>query len=144
MMKFGLVMLLSIAVFILLWIAVSFFYPEIFFRAEPEGLCHGKLPNKPNWVSSFVAENNPHYIASLGKIESSKLTECIQSHSGKRFSIKKEGSHWHGYRRTAFFGFTDWFCISSEGEVTSSATMGHSDMGVNRAWVEGIRNCLKK
>ncbi len=43
------------------------------------------------------------------------------------------------YRQSALFNFVDWICIDSEGQLTSSATLGYSDMGKNRELVEEIR-----
>lgn len=127
---------------VLLLILVPLVGPYWMYRPMPRGLCQGQLPDKPNWVSSLVAKDNPHYVKPLPAFDEKTLIACIRSQGLRKPFVWKKGTHWLGYRRTTFFGFTDWFCISEKGEVSSSATIGHSDLGVNRAWVEAIRDCL--
>lgn len=132
--KFLIIVLLS-ALFMSLFLK---FFPNMFYRDKPSGLCQGVLANKPNWVSSLVAVDDPHYIEPLQMIEFSKLSQAIELINPKTY-IVVHPYYIEGYRRTDFFGFTDWFCITDTGQVTSSATLGHSDLGVNRRWVESLR-----
>jgi uncharacterized protein (DUF1499 family) len=119
--------------------------PKINYRSMPAHLCEALLPEqKPNWVSSLVDSNNPHYVAPF-KIKSlSTLADCLHSQFPKAtITFVQENSHLLAYRQSRVFHFTDWICIKADGHVSSSATMGHSDFGKNREWVEAIRQrCL--
>ena len=54
------------------------FFPNVFYRDKPAGLCGAILSDKPNWVSSLVATDNAHYINPLPMTEFSKLAEIIE------------------------------------------------------------------
>jgi len=135
---------------ILLLIALSsvialflYSYPDTFYRPVPNGICNGKLPDKPNWVSSLVDKRDPHYIEKLPLTSSKKQEDCLKKINSS-LVIVLEGVDIVGYRRTRVFGFTDWFCLrSATGEITSSATLGYYDFGVNRAFVSKLRACLQ-
>ncbi len=118
------------------------FFPNVFYRDKPAGLCEAILSDKPNWVSSLVATDNAHYINPLPMTEFSKLAEIIERIEPTTYLVIHP-YFIEGYRRTPFFGFTDWFCITDTGQVTSAATLGHSDLGVNRRWVDSLREKLK-
>lgn len=122
-------------------VVIMYLFPQINFREMPTGLIEGKLPDdKPNWVSSLVNESNAHYIAPL-KIETiPKLVACIESKVPELKLQKQEASLLIGYRQSRLFHFVDWLCIHANGDVISSATMGHSDFGKNRELVEKIRS----
>lgn len=126
---------------ILAIVVIMYLFPQINFRKMPKGLIEGKLPDdKPNWVSSLVNESNAHYIAPL-KIETiPKLVACIESKVPELKLQKQEASFLIGYRQSRLFHFVDWLCIHANGDVISSATMGHSDFGKNRELVEKIRS----
>lgn len=142
MLKILLMVCIVVVLLPVTWTILSFFYPDLLLRSEPNGLCEGQLSARPNWVSSKVPKSDPHYIAPLPKVDKKVLIECIKHLPPKKISIEMEGDHIHGVRRTAFWGFADWFCIEPTGDITSSATLGHSDLGVNRHWVEALRACL--
>lgn len=122
-------------------VVIMYLFPQINFREMPKGLIEGKLPDdRPNWVSSLVNESNAHYIAPL-KIETiPKLVACIESKVPELKLQKQEASLLIGYRQSRLFHFVDWLCIHANGDVISSATMGHSDFGKNRELVEKIRS----
>jgi uncharacterized protein (DUF1499 family) len=116
-------------------------YPELFYRDSPVGLCEANLPDKPNWVSSLVDRKDSHYISPLSFNEFDDIRQCIYNVDPKSYIIVHP-KYIEGYRRTNFFGFTDWFCIKDSGQVTSSATVGYSDLGKNRQWVDKLRSQL--
>ena len=135
------VLLLSIGVFVM-----SLFLSQnkgFFYRDKPEGLCEALLPDKPNWVSSLVSISDPHYIASLPVDKLATVSAAIYQIDPKSYVLMHE-HYLEGFHRTKFWGFTDWFCIKSDGNVTASATLGHSDLGYNRRWVENLRKLLER
>ena len=137
--KFMLLILVLLVAFILLMLL----FPRMNYRPMPEGLCKAALQDKPNWVSSMVDKDNEHYIEALGKINLDTLSQCLKD-SGVNLT-EQTSEKLTGFRRSHYFHFTDWFCITSDGNITSSATIGHSDLGNNRAWVSRLRkHCLDK
>lgn len=142
MLKIIMLFILAIILLCIVGVGVIFVNKGLFFRPAPQGLCQAALSDTPNWVSSLVAPDNAHYVKPLGLVDIAQLSACLKK-GGLKSKLFQKGTHYHGYRRTKMLGFTDWFCISEKGEVTSSATLGYSDMGVNRAWVEQMRACLK-
>lgn len=130
---------LSLLVLGLMYLAL---YPSVFFRPMPKGLCAAKLADKPNWVSSLVDKSDSHYIEKLPVATKKQQIQCL-THSHPRLVITEEGSAIIGYRRTRVFGFTDWFCLTPNGDITSSATLGHYDFSVNREFVSKLRACLE-
>lgn len=133
-----------IALIILLtYLLMMLFIPKMNFRPMPEGLCTAELKDKPNWVSSLVDKGDQHYVASLGNVDLTKMAQCLKQ---SKLTITEESDQQLiGYRRSRYFHFTDWFCITNDGNITSSATMGHSDLGNNKAWVSKLReHCLDK
>lgn len=135
-MKLALILVLLLG----LVVAVMYLFPQINFRSMPDGLIDGNLPQeKPNWVSSFVARDNPHYVAPLNIKSFSHLSACIAAKFPEVTIQKSDASSLIAYRRSQIFHFVDWFYIHADGKVTSSATMGHSDFGKNRELVEKIR-----
>jgi len=144
--KLRLVELLVVGVIILLGIFImSLFlkkFPNFFYRDKPEGLCSASLVDKPNWVSSIINIKDQHYVSPLPITPLANITKCIFNMDPKAYVITNIG-YIEGFHRTKFFGFTDWFCIKEDGNVTASATIGYSDMGYNRKWVEELRNKLK-
>lgn len=133
--------LLAIIITILILpVGIAYLFPQITFRAIPNGLIEGYLPeNKPNWVSSKVSPNNAHYIAPLQFKSLSELSACIASKLPFVSIQSIDESKLIGYRQSKIFHFVDWFCINADGTVSSSATIGHSDFGKNRELVEQIR-----
>lgn len=132
--------LLFLVVLLLLIILLMVLFPQINFRAMPMGLCEGQLPkNKPNWVSSLVAKTDSHYIHSLKFQDLDALIVCIKKQIPELKLVQTDTRRVLGYRQSKIFHFTDWLCIQADGHVESSATMGHSDFGKNRALVERIR-----
>lgn len=121
-------------------VGVMHLFPQINFRDMPKGLVEGDLPEeKPNWVSSFVATDNAHYIAPL-KIKSlAQLSDCIKTRLPEVLIQKSDELNIIAYRQSRVFHFVDWLCIHPDGKVVSSATMGYSDLGKNRELVEKIR-----
>tara|TARA_B110000879_G_C11062754_1_gene467396 strand:+ start:638 stop:1087 length:450 start_codon:yes stop_codon:yes gene_type:complete len=118
-------------------------FPNVFYRDKPAGLCEAILPDKPNWVSSLAIPDNAHYVMPLPMSVFEDITRAIVKIDPNTYTVVHP-YYIEGYRRTAFFGFTDWFCITDTGQVTSTATLGHSDVGVNRKWVESLRVLLNK
>lgn len=133
-------LLLLICLFLGATGCVLHLFPQINFRKMPAGLTEGVLADgKPNWVSSRVAQNNPHYIAPLQIKLLPELSVCIKN-TIPHVSIERlDAQNLIGYRQTSVFHFVDWFCIYKDGHVTSSATMGYSDFGKNRELIEAIR-----
>lgn len=121
-------------------VGIMYLFPQINFRAMPSGLIEGKLPEaKPNWVSSFVAKTDAHYIAPFHVESLSKLSTCIKEKIPEVIIQKTDSSTILAYRQSQVFHFVDWLCIHADGNVVSSATMGHSDFGKNRELIEKIR-----
>lgn len=132
--------LLIIAVLLIVIVGIFYLFPSLNYRKMPEGLIKGQLPEaKPNWVSSLAAKTDSHYIAPLKMGSLIKLSACIESKLPEVKIIEQNTSKLIAYRSSPFFHFVDWICIHSNGEVISSATMGHSDFGKNRELVEKIR-----
>lgn len=131
---------LAICLLIGFSVAAMYFLPQINFREMPQGLIDGRLSeDKPNWVSSSVASDNLHYIASLHVDSLKKLAACIKSNIPDVTITKIDETGLFAYRQSRVFHFVDWFIIRSNGAVISSATMGHSDFGKNRELIEQIR-----
>lgn len=121
-------------------VAAMYFFPQINFRDMPQGLIDGTLSeDKPNWVSSLVASDNPHYIAALNVDSLEKLAACIKSNIPDVTITKTDKTGLFAYRQSRVFHFVDWLIIRSDGTVISSATMGHSDFGKNRELIDQIR-----
>ncbi len=120
-----------------------YIWPQINYREMPKGLCAGELNLKaPNWVSSLVANNDSHYITPL-KFESlSSVSEKIKQNLPQVNIVSEDQNRILAYRQSVVYHFTDWICIEANGNVTSSATMGHSDFEQNRKLVESIRQLL--
>lgn len=115
--------------------------PNLFYRDKPFGLCEANLGRAPNWVSSLVHQSSSHHVASFAELPFTKITSCIEFIDPKTYVVELT-NHLEGFRRTALFGFTDWFCIERNGNLTSAATLGYTDLGRNRKWVERIRQCV--
>ncbi|CAM2930730.1 DUF1499 domain-containing protein [Legionella worsleiensis] len=121
-------------------VGILYLFPQINFREMPEGLMNGKLSEeKPNWVSSFVAPDNMHYIAPLNAVNLSDLSQCMQHNIPQITITHLDKTYLLAYRQSRVFHFVDWLVIYSDGNVVSSATMGYSDLGKNRELVEQIR-----
>jgi uncharacterized protein (DUF1499 family) len=116
-------------------------YPDFFYRDKPQGLCEAALSDKPNWVSSLVHRSNSHYVSPLPVTPLSDIARCIQRMDPQIYVVI-HNRRIEGFRRTHYFGFTDWFCITDNGHITSSATLGYSDLGNNRNWVTDLRQQL--
>lgn len=140
-MKLTLILLLVFGLFLL----VFHLFPRINFRPAPLGLCQGQLPlGKPNWVSSLVPKTDSHYIAALPEMPLVELGPLLQKSIPNLTLVEVSARGIVGYRRSWWFNFVDWFCISPEGQVSSSATMGYSDLGKNRELVEAMRTLIKE
>ncbi len=127
--------LVLIAIIILMII-----FPKINFRSMPPGLCKGELPeNMPNWVSSLVPETDEHYIKPFYNTPLPALAEYIVKCGPKIHITQLDSASLIAYRQSPMFNFTDWICIRADGHVSSSATMGYSDLGKNRELVNKIR-----
>lgn len=138
---------LILMIFLVAMIALaSYLFPQINFREMPEGLKNGKLDDqKPNWVSSRVAETSAHYVAPLLIDDLTQLAACLKTTSPKTTIQQVDEQSLIAYRQSPFFNFTDWIMIDKNGQVTSSATMGYYDFGKNRLWVDAIRKaCVNK
>lgn len=140
--KLHLVELMIVVVIILTGVLIMSIFlskdPDLFYRDRPAGLCEAALPDKPNWVSSLVARDDKHYIAPLPFTPLDDLKNAIHQMDPKAYVVIHDNSL-EGFHRTKFFGFTDWFCIKDDGNITATATLGYSDMGYNRRWVEQLR-----
>jgi len=121
-----------------------YFFPQINFRKKPEGLCRAQLDGKkPNWVSSLVSREDPHYIEPYSPVNLAQLAACLQQQFQNITVVQVDSEKLIGYRQTKLLNFVDWFCIQSNGEISSTATMGYSDLGKNRELIEHIRQiCL--
>lgn len=131
-------------VVILFMVAVMLvhFFPQINFRPMPDGLCQAQLnKDKPNWVSSLVDKKDPHYVKPLNfkTMDMEKLAQCLDEGFDGVTVVNKGPSEIIAHRHSRVFNFVDWICIKANGDVTSSATMGYSDLGKNRELVEEIR-----
>ena len=115
--------------------------PDFFYRDKPEGLCQAALPDKPNWVSSLVYPSDGHYIRRLPEHSLEKIVRAIHRLDPKTYVVLHP-TYIEGYRRSHYFRFTDWFCIKEDGNITSTAAVGYSDLGKNRQWVEALRKQL--
>ncbi|KTD38813.1 hypothetical protein Lmor_0216 [Legionella moravica] len=136
--------ILIVVVFIALVVGVMYLFPQINFRDMPKGLIDGQLSEaKPNWVSSFVAADDAHYIAPLKVDTLTQLAECIKSKVPEVSITHLDKTHLIAYRQSRVFHFVDWLIIRSDGNVASSATMGHSDFGMNRDLIEHIRSVCR-
>ena len=133
-----------IIIILVVIIAVFHLFPQINYRDMPKALCEAKFDNdKPNWVSSLVETDNPHYIKPFHSVDLKKLSQCISDHFSMVTIREVSENRLLAYRTSFVFNFVDWFCIEANGQVTSSATMGYYDLGKNRELVEDIRNvCL--
>jgi len=121
-------------------VALMYLFPQINYRNMPDGILNGKLDEKkPNWVSSFVAKNEEHYIAPLKINSLAQLSSCIRDKLPEVRIKKLDEKELIAYRASTVFHFVDWFCIHADGQVVSSATMGYSDLGKNRELIESIR-----
>lgn len=118
-------------------------YPDIFYRDKPLGLCQAHLDDKPHWVSSLVEPSNEHYVSPLPVSTFASMANAMELIDPNTY-ILIHPFYMEGYRRTAYFGFTDWFCINELGHVTSTATLGYSDLGNNKRWVEQLRLLLER
>ena len=135
--------LLFLLIFIVLIPLAMIIFPKINYRPAPHGLCEGKLnQNKPNWVSSLVAESNEHYIEPLQFASLSSLADCIKNFIDTQITHLSD-THLLAYHQSKTFHFTDWLCVKADGHVSSSATMGHYDFNKNREWVNKIRESCK-
>lgn len=129
-----------ISVILLITMGIMHLFPQINFREMPDGLIEGKLPkNKPNWVSSRVPVNDSHYVPPLKFKSLEQLSACISTKLPQVVIQSKDESKLIAYRQSRLFNFVDWLCIHADGMVSSSATMGHSDLGKNKELVEQIR-----
>lgn len=137
--------MISISILVALFL-ISFFlrkYSDTFYRGKPAGLCEAKLADKPNWVSSLVEPSNPHFVAPLSVGAFDHIEKAIKRIEPKVYLLVTP-DFIEGYRRSQFFGFTDWFCINTLGHITSSATVGYSDFGNNRRWVNRLHVEVEK
>lgn len=106
----------------------------------PAGIIDGKLsPEKPNWVSSFINKSDSHYIEPLKFKTIKEFSQCIGKNIPEVKIYSLETDKIIGYRQSRIFHFVDWFCIHADGNVVSSATMGHYDFEKNRELIDKIR-----
>lgn len=109
-------------------------------------------PQSPNCVSTMASiKDEVHYIAPLsytGSLEQAqaRLAQIIQGLPRQRL-IKKESRYWHYTFRSRIFRFEDnvEFYFPPRQKIIhmrSAAEMGYSDMGVNRARLEAIRQAF--
>lgn len=135
---FGLIFLLA-AMATIIVVALHFF-PQLTYRVAPEGLLQGQLNlEKPNWVSSKVMKEDSHYIPPLPAHDLINLAACMKKNIEGLIIMDVGANTLVAYRRSSLCHFMDWIAINSNGEVTSSATMGFYDFGKNREMVEIIR-----
>ncbi|WP_226905657.1 DUF1499 domain-containing protein [Legionella antarctica] len=125
-------------------VTIMYLFPQINYRGMPEGLIDGHLPEgKPNWVSSKVEMTDTHYIAPLKAQSLAQLSSCIESKIPEVIIKTSDASQIIAYRPSKVFHFVDWLCIQNDGAVSSSATIGYSDLGKNRELIEKIRTLCK-
>ena len=115
------------------------------------GLADGQLkpcPEKPNCVCSEYPQDSDHYIAALefgNRSPSEALTSLrsIALESGAKIETESNGYLALSFQ-SAIFGFVDDLELRLDEaarlvHVRSAARVGNSDLGVNRARVEAIR-----
>lgn len=111
-----------------------------------------RCPQSPNCVSTMASiKDETHYVAPLsytGTLEQAqeRLAQIIQA-MPRQHLIKKESRYWHYTFHSRVFRFVDnvEFYFPPRQKIIhmrSAAEMGYSDMGVNRARLEAIRQAF--
>lgn len=122
----------------------SYLFPQINFRQKPSGLCEAKLKDHlDNWVSSKVPAQDRHYIQPLTIQSLELIAKDIKKNQPNVIIVEANDKRILAYRQSRIYHFTDWVCLESTGDITSSATMGRKDFGMNRALVESIRSLIQ-
>jgi uncharacterized protein (DUF1499 family) len=120
------------------------------------GLVSGRLsacPDKPNCVSSEIADDHSHYIsplrypASMSEETMDLIKEVLQEVGGE--ITAEEGAYISATFTSAFFGFVDDVeCRNDKANHTihlrSASRVGHSDFGTNRKRVAFISSLFHK
>ena len=110
-------------------------------------------PDKPNCVCSEYKDDRQHFIAPL-TISSKKLPRAVEY---IKISIKSLGGEIQAENNaylaatfsSSFFGFIDdvEFRIDTQNQlvhIRSAARLGHSDFGVNKKRVKGLKTILRQ
>lgn len=138
------------AALIAVFVSIGFFLNS---RSAAGGVEDGRLepcPRSPNCVCSQDVDNQ-HAIAPLKPIGPNpikKLAEMIEQMPRAEI-VKETPTYLHATFHSKVFRFVDdveFFYIPEEQaiHVRSASRVGYSDLGVNRARVENIRNLYQK
>ncbi len=126
------------------------------FAAKPENLGprDGRLarcPDSPNCVSS-QADDPEHFIEPIafsGAADAAmkKLRKVLKEQPRTKI-VKETDQYLHAESRSRIFRFVDdlEFLVDADAQVIhvrSASRMGHSDLGVNRARIETIREAMR-
>lgn len=104
----------------------------------------GTCPDSPNCVSS-AEQRESHYIEPIrGTLE--QVREALTQMAGARV-IREEEHYLYAEFTTRLMGFVDdvEFLEQEESalvQVRSASRLGHSDLGVNRARIEALREAV--
>jgi len=103
---------------------------------------------KPNWVSSQVEQNDPHYVAPIkaGGDAAQRLAKVVGSFPRAKI-VEQKGGYLYAEFSTPLMGYTDDVEFHFDGkalQVRSSSRLGIRDFNVNRKRVEAIRVQLEK
>lgn len=104
---------------------------------------------KPNWVSSQVNADDPHYIEPLkaggdAKAVIARVAKVVGA-MPRATIVRQDGSYLYAEFRTALMGYVDDVEFHADGkavQVRSSSRLGVRDFHVNRKRVEAIRKAL--
>lgn len=139
---------------ILVAIGARIAVPFISTQPDTLGVTDGQLascPDSPNCVSSFDSDEEhgiePLAIAGSTESVSATLLQVI-SNLPRTEVITSEGDYIHATFTSQIMGYIDdvEFLIDADAgvvHVRSASRLGHSDLGVNRARVEEIRDLIQ-
>lgn len=102
-------------------------------------------PDKPNCVSSAVADTDSHYIDALSapQLSMEALQQLVESDGGT--IVQATDSLLIATYKSALFGFIDDLLLlrnNDKLEVRSSSRVGYSDFDANRKRVERLRTAI--
>lgn len=104
----------------------------------------GRCPDSPNCVSS-AEQRDSHYIAPIhGTLQ--QIRQVLPQMAGARI-IREEGHYLYAEFTSRLMGFVDDVKFLEQEEsglvqVRSASRLGHSDLGVNRARIEALREAI--
>ena len=106
---------------------------------------------KPNWVSSQVDAQDPHYIAPIKAAGdpaavAQRVAKVVGAQPRAKI-VEQKGPYLYAEFSTPLMGFTDDVELHADGKVVhvrSSSRLGIRDFNVNRKRVEALRAALEK